>query len=131
MELGNISATIVCADADLDKAAAKSAETAFRKAGQVCTSLQRLYVQESVMHAFADKLVAKAGAMKAGDPRSPDTAVGPMIDIAEAERAEAWVQEAVAQGAHVLTGGTREGAVVPGAVEPGLPAGASAADRAG
>jgi len=112
LELGNISATIVCADADLDRAVAKCAGIAFRKAGQVCTSLQRLFVHGHVFDALAAKLAAAAEAMTVGDPRDPETVVGPMIDRSEAERAEAWVQEAVAQGARVLTGARREGALL-------------------
>ena len=112
LELGNISATIVCADADLDRAVAKCAAIAFRKAGQVCTSLQRLFVHEHVIEALAAKLVAAAEAMTVGDPRDPATVVGPMIDVREAERAEAWVQEAVGEGARVLTGGRRDGALL-------------------
>jgi len=111
MELGNISATIVCADADLEKAASKSVGTAFRKAGQVCTSLQRLYVHESVMNDFAALLVEKAKAMKAGDPRDTDTSVGPMIDIAEAISTEDRVNAAISAGAVALCGGSRNGPV--------------------
>ncbi len=112
MELGNISATIVCADADLEKAAGKCAGTAFRKAGQVCTSLQRLYVQREAAEDFTARLVTRAKAMKAGDPRDPDTAVGPMIALAEAERAEAWIREAEAEGASLRAGASRDGAVM-------------------
>jgi succinate-semialdehyde dehydrogenase/glutarate-semialdehyde dehydrogenase len=111
LELGNISATIVCADADLDRAVAKCAAIAFRKAGQVCTSLQRLFVHKDVIEDLAAKLVAAAEAMTVGDPRDPATVVGPMIDVREAERAETWVQEAVEEGARVLTGARRDGAL--------------------
>ena len=86
LELGNISATIVCADADLERAVAKCAAIAFRKAGQVCTSLQRLFVHEDVIEPFAAKLVVAAEAMTVGDPRDPATVVGPMIDVREADR---------------------------------------------
>jgi succinate-semialdehyde dehydrogenase/glutarate-semialdehyde dehydrogenase len=111
MELGNISSTVVCEDANIEKAAALSARAAFRKAGQVCVSVQRLFVHRSIVHAFADELVAHTHKMKAGDPRAADTLVGPMIDIAEARRAEAWVNEAVAGGAEILIGGSRDGPV--------------------
>lgn len=111
MELGNIAATVVCEDANLDKAAALSARAAFRKAGQVCVSVQRLFVHQNVIEKFSEKLVERAAAMKAGDPRASDTSVGPMIDIAEAERAERWVDEAVADGAKVRFGGRRDGAL--------------------
>lgn len=116
MELGSVSATIVCADADLDKAAAKCAGTAFRKAGQVCTSLQRLYVEESALPGFAEKVASHARKMAVGDPRNPQTVIGPMISVNEAERAEAWVEEAVAAGARRLTEARREGALMPATV---------------
>lgn len=106
MELGNISATIVCADADLKFAVPKCAGTAFRKAGQVCTSLQRLYVHETVLQQFTDRLVAETRGLKTGDPRAEGTVVGPMIDPKEAERAQLWVKEAATAGAQVLIGGS-------------------------
>lgn len=112
MELGNISATIVCADADIPRAIAKSMPTSFRKAGQVCTSLQRLYIHETVMDEFAEMFVQKARDLKTGDPRDTDTSVGPMIDLREAIRAEALVRESVDMGAVLLTGGQRDGALM-------------------
>ena len=112
LELGSISATIVCADADLDVAAAKCAGTAFRKAGQVCTSLQRLFVHKDVIDSFADKLVTKAAAFKVGDPADPSTTLGPMISRGDAERAESWIEEAAKGGARVLIGGKREGSLL-------------------
>jgi acyl-CoA reductase-like NAD-dependent aldehyde dehydrogenase len=111
MELGNISSTVVCEDANIEKASALVARAAFRKAGQVCVSVQRLFVQRAVVDVLTEQLVARAGQMKAGDPRDAAISVGPMIDIAEAERAEAWVREAVAGGAIILVGGTRNGSV--------------------
>lgn len=112
MELGNISSTVVCADANIDKAAGLVARAGFRKAGQVCVSVQRLYVHRSIQDAFLESFVPRVAALRTGDPRDPATAIGPMIDIAEAERAESWVAEAVAAGARVLTGGGRDGAVM-------------------
>ncbi len=112
MELGNISATIVCADADLGKAAAKCAGTAFHKAGQVCTSLQRLYVHADVMEHFKALLLSETAKMRPGDPRDPATVVGPMIDPGDAAVAHAHVEAACKAGATVLTGGTLTGAVL-------------------
>jgi succinate-semialdehyde dehydrogenase/glutarate-semialdehyde dehydrogenase len=111
LELGAISATIVCEDADLDRAVPKCVSASFRKAGQVCTSVQRLYVHESILDRFVEGLVAQTEAAKVGDPREPETLVGPMIDFREAERAEIWVNEAVEQDAEIVTGGKREGAL--------------------
>ncbi len=112
LELGSIASTIVCADADLERAAPKCVQAAFRKAGQVCTSVQRLYVQRSVAAEFTERLLAAARAVRYGDPRDPHTVVGPMITTGHAQRAEAWVREAVAQGAELLCGGARSGAVL-------------------
>jgi acyl-CoA reductase-like NAD-dependent aldehyde dehydrogenase len=111
LELGSIAATIVCDDANLDRAATRSAASGFRRAGQMCTSTQRLFVHEAVFEAFSEKLLAAVRALKVGDPRDPRTDVGPMISEAEAVRAEAWVGEAVSAGARLLTGGRRDGPV--------------------
>ncbi|HEX6463475.1 MAG TPA: aldehyde dehydrogenase family protein, partial [Vicinamibacterales bacterium] len=112
LELGSISPTIVCEDADLDRAAARCAASAFRRAGQVCTSTQRLFVHRHVERAFREKFVRAAAALRVGDPRDPRTDVGPMIGEREAARAESWVQEAVAHGATLVYGGLREGAIL-------------------
>ncbi|KIC12550.1 hypothetical protein RA19_01330 [Leisingera sp. ANG-M1] len=112
MELGNISAVVVCEDVDTDKAAAKCIGTAFRKAGQVCTSIQRIYVQRSVMAAFAETFTAQAAALVTGDPRDPATDIGPMIAGAEAKRAEQMVKDSLAMGATLRLGGTRKGALM-------------------
>ena len=112
MELGNISAAIVCEDADIPRAIAKSVATSFRKAGQVCTSLQRLHVHESVMEQFVEGFVGRAKELKLGDPRDKDTVVGPMIDVREAVRAESIVRDSVSMGATLLTGGRRNGALM-------------------
>src|SRR5690606_18882844 len=81
-------------------------------AGQICLSVQRIYVQRPVYEAFLEKLVAETRKLKVGDPLDPDTDVGPMISEAEAQRAEAWIREAVAQGARIVCGGGRRGAVL-------------------
>ncbi len=112
LELGSISSTIVCHDAALAPAADKCVAASFRKAGQVCTSIQRILVHASVLDAFADLLAVRTRALKVGDPRDPDTVVGPMIHEKEAVRAEAWIKTAVADGAQVVVGGQRDGAVL-------------------
>jgi succinate-semialdehyde dehydrogenase / glutarate-semialdehyde dehydrogenase len=112
LELGSIASTIVCADADLDKAVPKIANASFRKAGQVCTSIQRLFVQNSVFDAVADRMTAAAQTLPAGNPRQSTTRVGPMISVAAAERAQSWIEEARHGQARVLVGGTREGPVM-------------------
>jgi succinate-semialdehyde dehydrogenase / glutarate-semialdehyde dehydrogenase len=113
LELGSIAGTIVCADGDLDRAAARIANSAFRRAGQACTSTQRLFVHRSVLEPFLERFLTATRALKVGDPRDPQTVVGPMISEAEATRAERWVRDAVSQGATVLEGGERRGALLP------------------
>ncbi|HEY6630355.1 MAG TPA: aldehyde dehydrogenase family protein [Rhizobiaceae bacterium] len=112
LELGSIASTIVCADADIGLAIPKIINAGYRKAGQVCTSVQRLLVDRKILDAFVPRLVEAIGATKAGDPARADTLVGPMISRQHAERAERWIMEAVAGGARILAGGTREGAVL-------------------
>jgi acyl-CoA reductase-like NAD-dependent aldehyde dehydrogenase len=109
MELGNNSGTIVEPDADLSAAVPRCVTGAFANAGQVCISLQRLFVHRVIEKEFTERFVGEAGKLKVGNPREKDCDVGPMIDLKEAERAEAWVREAVEGGAKVLLGGRREG----------------------
>jgi acyl-CoA reductase-like NAD-dependent aldehyde dehydrogenase len=112
LELGSIAATIVCADADLDRAVPRIVNSAFRRAGQACTSTQRLFVHRAVLDPLVEKLAHATAQVRVGDPRDPATTVGPMISVAEAQRAEAWVADAVAAGARLVAGGTRRGAIL-------------------
>ena len=112
LELGSIAATIVCEDADLERAAPRVVNSAFRRAGQSCTSTQKLFVHETVFDRFLHLLVSATRALKVGDPREPATVIGPMISEQDARRAEAWIAEAVAAGARVVEGGRREGALL-------------------
>jgi acyl-CoA reductase-like NAD-dependent aldehyde dehydrogenase len=113
MELGSIAFTVLCADANLDAAIPKIAGAAYRKAGQVCTSIQNLLVERSRIAEVEDRLVAAVKAMPYGDPHDPKTQVGPVINVASAQRIDAWIQRAVSRGARVLSGGRLEGALVP------------------
>lgn len=121
MELGSIASTIVCADADLDRAVPRIGNAGLRKAGQVCTSVQRLYVERSILPELTARLVEFAHTLKAGDPRDPDTRVGPLISEAAAERAEQWLKEAVERGARLLCGGQRNRAVITPAILTDVP----------
>jgi acyl-CoA reductase-like NAD-dependent aldehyde dehydrogenase len=112
LELGSIAGTIVCDDGDLDRAAPRIANSAFKRAGQACTSTQRLFVQKSVLDRFTEKFVAATAKLKIGNPHDPETAIGPMISEAEAARAEQWVRDAVASGARLVAGGQRERALL-------------------
>ncbi|NOY76302.1 MAG: aldehyde dehydrogenase family protein [Calditrichaeota bacterium] len=111
LELGSNSASIVDEDADLEWAVKRNVVGAYANSGQVCISVQRIYVHENIWDNFVDAFVTETRKQVVGDPLDPACDVGPMISELEAERAEAWVKEAVAQGAKILTGGTREGAM--------------------
>ncbi len=112
LELGNNSGTIVEPDANLDTAVPRCVMSAFANAGQVCISLQRLYVHEAIATAFMDRFLAQTRALKVGNPLDRDCDVGPMISDEAADRAAAWTAEAVAEGATLLVGGRREGRLV-------------------
>ena len=112
LELGSLSSTVICQDADLEVAVRKIVPAAYRKAGQVCTSVQRLYAHQDVIEEVRDRLVGEVTALVAGDPADPRTTVGPLISAAEARRVESWTQEAAAAGGRVLAGGERRGSVV-------------------
>jgi acyl-CoA reductase-like NAD-dependent aldehyde dehydrogenase len=112
LELGANSASIVAADADLELVARLVTVAGYRKAGQVCTSVQRVLVDSKVAGDLADLLAGRVAALRAGDPRDARVNVGPLIAPAEAERAAGWVGEAVRGGGRVLAGGAREGALL-------------------
>jgi succinate-semialdehyde dehydrogenase/glutarate-semialdehyde dehydrogenase len=112
MELGSIACTIVCADADLDHALPRIVSAGYRKAGQVCTSVQLLLVQRACLDAVSGRLAGLVRALAYGDPTQPETVVGPVISEGEARRIEAWIAEAVSRGATCLAGGQRQDAVV-------------------
>ncbi|TJV46309.1 MAG: aldehyde dehydrogenase family protein [Mesorhizobium sp.] len=109
LELGSIASAIVCKDADLDRAVPKIVNAGFRKAGQVCTSIQRLYVERACVDDVSERLRSKVVALQVGDPHMPKTEVGPMISEAAAERAHSWIRNAAAKQARVICGGSRSG----------------------
>ncbi len=111
LELGGNGAVIVHRDADIDHAAERCAYGAFALSGQACTSVQRVYVHETVADAFMRLLVARASDITTGDPRDEGTQMGPMRSEDDARRAAAWIEEAVAEGARVLCGAEHEGPV--------------------
>jgi acyl-CoA reductase-like NAD-dependent aldehyde dehydrogenase len=111
LELGSIASTIICQDADLDTALPKVVNAAFRKAGQVCTSVQRIYIHRAIWADAIERLSALTSAMTAGDPRAAATRVGPMISIAAADRVARLLDEAVDGGAAIRVGGKRASAV--------------------
>ena len=112
LELGGNAGVIVEPDADLDLAAQRCVTGGFAYAGQTCISVQRIYVHAAVYDTFLGKLLAKVRTLKSGDPSDQGTVVGPVIDQGAARRIEAWMREAVAQGARVQVGGARSGALL-------------------
>lgn len=112
MELGSIAATVLNEDADIELAMPKVVRAGFRKAGQVCTSIQRLYIHRTILDAVLPRYLEAVRALKFGNPHERDTSVGPMISHKEAVRAQSWVNEAVEAGATLLAGGSREGSVL-------------------
>ena len=111
-ELGSNSATIVAADANLDLVQLLVPRAGFRKAGQVCTSVQRLLVDHAAVDEVSERLATAVSKLGSGDPRNAGTAVGPMISAAEAQRVSKWIDEAVASGGRVLAGGERDGGLL-------------------
>jgi acyl-CoA reductase-like NAD-dependent aldehyde dehydrogenase len=112
LELGGNAACIVHEDADLDYAVAKCLAGGFGQAGQSCISVQRILLHESIADEFQERFLEGVAKMKAGDPRDPQTVVGPVIDRGAADRLETWIAEAVKGGAKVLAGGGREGNLI-------------------
>lgn len=112
LELGNNSGNIVHSDADLDTAARLLSAKAYSSAGQFCISVQRIFVHRPIVEAFNSAFIHYTEALKVGDPLDPMVDVGPLIAHEEALRVHNWIKEAQAGGAAILTGGTREGALV-------------------
>jgi acyl-CoA reductase-like NAD-dependent aldehyde dehydrogenase len=111
MELGSNSPLIVMPDADLAKVAEATVATGYGNAGQVCISTQRVIALDSVYDQLLSVLKPKVAAIVAGNQLDEKSQMGPMIRENDAVRVGQWVDEAVAQGARVLTGGTRQGAL--------------------
>lgn len=109
LELGGNAAAIVHADADLQHAAQSIAAGAFIQAGQTCISTQRVLVHQDVADEFSQMLVNAAQGLATGDPADDGTIVGPLINERAADRVEQWIGEAVAEGAGLRCGGSRDG----------------------
>jgi acyl-CoA reductase-like NAD-dependent aldehyde dehydrogenase len=110
LELGGNAGVIVDASADLDWAIRRILVGAFSYAGQVCISVQRMFVHRSVWDTFLERFIAGARELRVGDPLDPETQLGPMVDEAAAQRSERWVKEAQEMGGKVLLGGQADGA---------------------
>ncbi|CAA6818558.1 MAG: aldehyde dehydrogenase [uncultured Sulfurovum sp.] len=105
LELGGNAATYIDTSADLKTAANRCAFGAFYNSGQVCISLQRIYVNEDVYDDFARYMSEETNKLKVGSPYEEDTFLGPLIDDESRERANGWIDSAISEGATVLTGG--------------------------
>jgi betaine-aldehyde dehydrogenase len=123
MELGGKSALIVFDDADVDDAVSAAVLGNFFTQGEICSNGTRVFVQDGIREAFLDRLVARARAIRVGDPLQPETQMGPMISAAHLEKVVFYVKAGEAEGARLLTGGRRvtEGALAQGYfIEPAI-----------
>ncbi|MEM1420365.1 MAG: NAD-dependent succinate-semialdehyde dehydrogenase [Pseudomonadota bacterium] len=106
LELGGNAPFIVFDDADIDAAVEGAIACKFRNAGQTCVCANRMYVQNAVYDAFAEKLTARVAAMKVGDGAEPGTEIGPLIEAAGVDKVRAHLDDATGKGAKISTGGS-------------------------
>ena len=109
LEHGGAAPVIMEPDADIDDALPLLAKGGFYHAGQVCVSVQRIFVHEDIVESFSSKLVAIAKNLVVGDPTDEKTEVGPLIEEGEVDRIHNWVEEAKSAGGKILTGGNKIG----------------------
>jgi len=112
LELGGNDPIIILEDADMDTAVHLAAEGSYRNSGQRCTAVKRILIHENIKEAFIEKFVAKSKTYTCGDPSDPATVVGTVIDEAAATYLKSVVNRAVEQGAKILLGGKRTGALM-------------------
>src|SRR5215470_1310703 len=112
LELGGNSALIVMADADLDYALNAAVFSRFTHQGQICMSANRVLVHRSLYPQFLEKYVGRVSKLKTGDPRKPETDIGPLINKAQVETLSKQIQKAIAEGAKVALRGKPEGNVI-------------------
>jgi glyceraldehyde-3-phosphate dehydrogenase (NADP+) len=116
LELGANCPMVVLPDADLEEAARAAAVAGTVNAGQVCISLQNVFVHREVYGDFLEAVTPAVASLPVGNPQAPDTRVGSMITPGESQRVRSWIDEAVADGARLLTGAEVDGAVMTPAV---------------
>lgn len=109
LELGGNAAVVIEPDADLEFALGRTVLGAFAYSGQICISIQRIFLHQEIYERFMADFVEAAEKLKMGDPLDEETDVGPMITLDAARKTEEWVAEAVENGARVVCGGKREG----------------------
>jgi vanillin dehydrogenase len=120
LELGGKAPMVVLPDADVDRAVKAANFGAFFHQGQICMSTERAIVDRSLIDSFSSKLAERASAMKVGDPREPDTVIGPLVNRAAVERVTELVQDAASKGAEILSGGEADGPCYPPTVVKGV-----------
>jgi len=113
LELGGNAPLVVLADADLERAVAAATFGSFMHQGQICMSTERIVIDRSVAEDFAERLAGRASSLRVGDPREPDTQIGPLVNEAALKRVAEHVEEAVAKGAKLVTGGESHGLFFP------------------
>jgi acyl-CoA reductase-like NAD-dependent aldehyde dehydrogenase len=113
LELGGNAATFIDESANIADAAKKCAFGSFYNSGQVCISLQRIYVHEKIYNEFANALAKEAKELKVGSPYEEDTFMGPLINEDAKLRAKRWVASAIDEGANVLYGGEEKDGIFP------------------
>lgn len=121
LELGSNSAVILADDANLDEAVPRCVTGSFAHSGQVCISVQRIFVDRKIRDVFLERFVEATRKLKIGHPHDPATEVSSLITVKDAERVEEWIAEAVQSGAKLLTGGSRRHATVEPAVLADVP----------
>jgi acyl-CoA reductase-like NAD-dependent aldehyde dehydrogenase len=109
LELGGNAAVIVEPDADLEYALPRIVTGSFSYSGQICISIQRIFLHESIHDRFMAEFIRRAQKLRLGDPADEATDIGPMINLEAAKQTEEWIEEAVGMGARVVCGGKREG----------------------
>jgi acyl-CoA reductase-like NAD-dependent aldehyde dehydrogenase len=122
LEMGSNSSVILEPDCDLDLLVPRCVTGGFALAGQVCISVQNIYVHELIAEDFTQRFVAGARTLKIGHPLEESTDIASLISVEAAKRVESWIERAVARGARLLTGGTRRGAIIEPAVLAEVPA---------
>lgn len=126
LEMGGNSALIVLDDADLDYAVDAAVFSRFVHQGQVCMSANRIIVDQDIAKAFTEKFIAKVESLRVGDPKDPETHIGPLINGVQADKVNSLVERTIAEGATALVRGTKQGNLLSPTVLTDLPDGSAA-----
>lgn len=116
LELGGKAPLIVLEDADLDEAVAAASFGAFLNQGQICMSTERIVVVKEIAETFVDKFTQKVKSMKTGDPKENNTPLGAVVDFNTVTRVNALIEDALAKGARLKTGGLADSVLMPATV---------------